>query len=65
MPKLAGTARKSAGLQEMEEDEGEAGRVLPATHVAQAPEQAALVRPARSPKVPAGHAEHAAAPANE
>jgi hypothetical protein len=59
-----GTARVSAVLQETE-DEDAAGRVLPAVQVAQVPEQADEVRPAWSPKVPAGHNEQTAAPANE
>jgi hypothetical protein len=54
----------SAVLQETEEEE-EAGRVLPAVQVVQVPEQAAVARPAWSPKVPAGHAVHAAAPVSE
>ena len=63
-PKLAGTARESAVLHETEE-EAAAGRVLPAGHVAHVPEQEEVVRPARSPKVPAGQREQAAAPASE
>jgi len=43
-------------------DEGEA--VLPAVQDAHDPEHAADVRPAWSPKVPAGHSEQAAAPAS-
>ena len=54
----AGTARASADTQD-----SAAGVVLPAAQSAQAPEQAALARPARLPKVPAGQSEHAAAPA--
>jgi hypothetical protein len=36
--------------------------VLPAAHVAQAPEQAAVASPAELPNVPAGQSVHAAAP---
>jgi len=63
-PKEDGTARESAALHETEE-EAAAGRVLPAGHVAHVPEQEEVVRPARSPKVPAGHREQADAPASE
>jgi hypothetical protein len=41
------------------------GVVLPAAHSAQVPEQAAEVRPACDPKVPAGHSVQVAAPAIE
>jgi hypothetical protein len=44
---------------------GEAGAVLPVGHDAHTPEQAAVVRPACAPYVPAGHSVHATAPANE
>jgi len=66
MPKLAGTARESAGLHETEDEaEAEDGRVLPAVQVAHVPEQADVVRPAWSPYVPVGHSVQAAAPARE
>ena len=59
-----GTARELAVLHETEE-EAAAGRVLPAGHVAHVPVQEEVVRPARSPKVPAGHREQAEAVASE
>jgi hypothetical protein len=61
-PRFEGTARASFALQENGEDEG---TVLPAEHVAHAPEHAAVERPAWSPKVPAGQREHTAAPISE
>ena len=57
-PSEAGTARAAPVLQVSGDDEADAAAVLPATHVAQAPEHAAVARPARSPKVPAGHSTH-------
>ena len=63
-PRDDGIERESAGLQDADENKA-AGRVLPAEQVAHAPEQAALVRPARSPNVPAGQSVHEDAPAVE
>ena len=67
-PSEAGTARASAATHESEEDEAPlGGSTVPAGQaaaLAQAPEQAALARPAWSPKVPAGHSEQTAAPAS-
>ena len=47
--------RLSAALQDCDCAKG---AVLPAVQAAQAPEQAAVERPAWSPKVPAGHSKH-------
>ena len=57
-PSEAGTARAAPALQVSGNVEAAAAAVLPATQVAQAPEHAAVARPARSPKVPAGHSTH-------
>jgi hypothetical protein len=66
-PYEEGTARELAVLHVMDEiavlsaDED----VLPAVQDEQVPEHTLLVRPAWSPKVPAGQSEQAAAPARE